>query len=394
MTNIYKTTPEEFRDICPFDNDEFDAQIDALLKEPAFEAVVRMAMPSVDFEMFAQNLCNTHNKVDFQTNVMKPFVDLIIHKTSGGVKSSGENHLEKDQTYTYITNHRDIVLDSALLNMVLFDLKRNTCEIAIGNNLLIYDWITSLVRLNKCFIVKRNLGRRETLEAAIQLSKYIHYAVTEKGESVWIAQRQGRAKDSSDNTQESLIKMLGIGGNQPSFLERIREIHLMPISLSYEYDPNDYLKALEYLRRHKNPDFTKSKTDDLISMQTGILGKKGRIHFAFTPCINEILDQIDAATEDKRDLPQQLCDAIDKQIHANYHIFETNYIAYDILNNCDKFAGEYTDLQKAEFIGYLNNQIAQVREKLSDSDKAFMLEKMLVMYANPLRNKLKALARE
>ena len=159
---------------------------------------------------------------------------------------------------------------------------------AIGNNLLIYDWISSLVRLNRSFIVKRDMSKRQTFEAAQQLSGYIHFTLTQKKQSVWIAQREGRCKDSNDRTQESLIKMLALGGGR-NLIQSLKEINLMPVSISYEFDPNDYLKAKEFLLKSKDPNFKKSQRDDLFSMETGLLQYKGRVHFTFTKCINCLL---------------------------------------------------------------------------------------------------------
>ena len=314
----------------------------------------------------------------------------MLKNTSEGVTASGMENLVEGVPNTFITNHRDIVLDSALLGYLMAHNNMDTCEIAIGNNLLIYKWITKLVRLNKCFIVKRNLGRMETMTAAMQLSSYIHFVLTQKKGSIWIAQREGRCKDSNDRTQESLMKMLTYGNRKVSFVDSLKELNIAPIALSYEYDPNDRLKAREYLLKSKNPNFKKTQEDDLISMKTGIAEYKGHIHFSFTPCINEQLERIPADL-DRILMVQRICAIIDHAIHTNYKIFKTNYIAHDILFDDQEFADKYTPEEKEAFKQYLSDQIAKVDIKLSDYDRHYMFHKMLQMYSNPLTNQLEAL---
>ena len=236
------------------------------------------------------------------------------------------------------------MLDASFLNLAFLRRGMSSSEVAIGNNLLIYDWITDLVRLNKSFIVKRNTSFREGLLAAKHLSAYIHFTILDKHESIWIAQREGRAKDSSDHTQESLVKMLALGGQGP-FMEKIKEINLMPVAISYEYDPNDYLKAKEFLLRRRDPDFKKSQRDDLFSMETGLLQFKGKVHFQLTPRINARIDQI-GDFRDVNTAAKYVCLLIDQAIHRSYEIFVINYVAYDMLNGGNRFARKYTDAER------------------------------------------------
>mgnify|MGYP002624143843 CR=1 FL=1 len=384
------TIPQEFRDICPIEDKDFHNAMTLLVQEPGFRHIVNMVMPEAKYSQLKALLLSLNTKQEFQLKVMKPFMDSLIAKTRTELTASGMENISKDKAYTYITNHRDIVMDSAHLGYTLLKDGFDACEIAIGNNLLIYDWIKKLVRLNKCFIVKRNLGRLETLAAAIQLSKYIHFTLTEKNASIWIAQREGRCKDSNDRTQESLIKMLAIGDRSKTFLENLKELNLTPASLSYEYDPNDYLKAKEFLMKTKNPNFKKSPDDDLISMKTGISDYKGHVHVAFTPCIN---DQLDRIPEDLDRLlaQQRVCNIIDNAIHSNYKIFKTNYMAHDMLFGKEEFAQEYTAEEKSGFKDYLNSQIDKTDIKLSDMDRNYMFKTMLEMYSNPLTNQIEAL---
>ena len=274
-----------FSDISPYDDSVFKEKISTLIKDPGFLHAVKYVMPEEDVPALFQELATIDNKYDFQHQIMYPFLEMLANTTTAGITLGGVKYFNPGTNYTFITNHRDIVLDASFLNLAFLRRNMPTSEVAIGNNLLVFDWITDLVRLNKSFIVKRNTGIREALLAAKQLSAYIHYSILEKHESIWIAQREGRAKDSSDHTQEALVKMLALGG-EGTFMEKLKEINLMPVSISYEFDPNDYLKAKEFLLRRRDPNFKKSQRDDLFSMETGMLSFKGRVHVQMTPRIN------------------------------------------------------------------------------------------------------------
>ncbi len=384
-------TPKEYSDICPFSDSEFHEKMEELVKEPGFKHAVTWVLPDIDFEAFCQGLLAIDNKRDFQVNIMYPFLEMLAKKTTNGISDTGIEHIDINKSYTMITNHRDIVLDASFMNLSLLRRNYRTTEVAIGNNLLIYPWIEDLVRLNKSIVVKRDVGMRQALEAAEQLSGYIHFALTQKHESVWIAQRQGRAKDSSDGTQESLIKMLGIAGGK-DYLDNILEASLLPVAISYEFDPNDYLKAREFLLKKKFPDFKKSQRDDLFSMETGLLQNKGRVHFSFTPCINDEVEKLRGL--DKIEQVEGICKLIDGNIHRHYRIYPCNYIAYDRRFKTDRFKNEYTETDIESFTSYLNGQLEKVKKEvdfeITADDREYMLDMMLVMYSNPLCNKLKA----
>lgn len=384
-------TPNEYSDICPFSDSEFHEKMEELVKEPGFKHAATWVLPDIDFEAFCQGLLAIDNKRDFQVNIMYPFLEMLEKKTTNGISDTGIENIDINKSYTMITNHRDIVLDASFMNLSLLRRNYKTTEVAIGNNLLIYPWIEDLVRLNKSIVVKRDVGMRQALEAAEQLSGYIHFALTQKHESVWIAQRQGRAKDSSDGTQESLIKMLGIAGGK-DYIDNIMEVNLLPVAISYEFDPNDYLKAREFLLKKKFPDFKKTQRDDLFSMETGLLQNKGRVHFSFTPCINDQLEELRGL--EKTEQVERICKIIDSNIHCHYRIYPCNYIAYDRRFKTDRFKNEYTEADIESFTTYLNGQLEKVKKEvdfeITADDREYMLEMMLVMYSNPLCNKLKA----
>ena len=383
MTDIH-----DFSDICPHDDSVFHQKMEALVKEPAFLHAIGYVMPKEAIPGLIDDLLKIDNKYDFQHLIMYPFLEMLAKKTTSGITIGGTKYYNSALNYVFITNHRDIVLDASFMNLAFLRHGMPTTEIAIGNNLLIFDWISDLVRLNKSFIVKRNTGMREALLAAKQLSGYIHHAILDKKQSVWIAQREGRAKDSSDHTQEALIKMLALGGHSGTFIDNLKEVNLLPVSISYEYDPNDYLKAREFLLKRRDPNFKKSQRDDLFSMETGLLQFKGKVHFQMTPRINQKLDQI-GDFKDTNVAAHHVGRIIDQAIHRSYEIFEVNYIAFDLLNKTSRFERKYTSEQKEQFIDYLNAQLDKVDiQDVTAEERDYMMTLMLTMYSNPLKNKL------
>lgn len=388
MTKIMKTIPSEYTDIAPYEDHQFADKIKSLVAEPGFKHAVTWVLKDINYDEFANQLVNFSTPGEFQHAVMMPFLELLAQKTTAGVNGSGFDKIAPDACRTYITNHRDIVLDASFLNVCLVRTGHDTCEVAIGNNLLIYNWIEDLVKINKSFVVKRNLRITQALEAAKQLSGYMHYCIQEKGVSTWIAQREGRAKDSNDLTQESLIKMLALAGGG-TVIENIRQLNITPTSISYEFDPCDYLKATEYLQKRRNPDFKKSERDDLLSMETGILGFKGRVHLNAGECINDLIAHVDPNL-DRAESVHLVAGIIDNIIHAGYHLFPCNYIAYDTVEGSDEFAAEYTDEDRVAFNKYLDGQLDKVElTDVTPEERDYMRSMIMAMYAFPLRNKLK-----
>lgn len=383
-------TQEQFKDIAPYDNSEFRSKMEHLVKQPGFEHAIRYIMPDADYDQLVKNLLTIDNKNDFQQKIMLGILKMLEQKTTSGVTDSGLENIDDGKSHLFITNHRDIVLDASFLGLTMIRHGLPAQEVALGDNLLIFDWIEDLVRLNKGIIVKRNLRLTKALEAAKQLSGYIHYCIREKNESVWIAQREGRAKDSNDVTQESVVKMLALAGDSNDIATRLIELNITPTAISYEYDPNDYLKAREFLARRRDPEFKKSQHDDLFSMETGILQFKGKVHFSVCPCINSELEKMVGVT-DKVETVRRVCAIIDRQIHKGYKIYPVNYIAFDTLNGDNAFAAHYTPEEVADFKAYLDRQLDKVDlPDVTPEEREFMRNAILKMYANPLRNQLAA----
>ena len=381
----------EFDEIRPFAEGEIKQAVNSLLADRQFSRMLKGFVPWMPKWMrnglIRLAFVGVNTPLQFQLRFMKPVVKYILRKCSTGCTFAYNGIEPGPERYTFISNHRDIVLDSAILDLMLHEHKfPTTCEIAIGDNLLIYPWIKTLVKLNKAFTVKRGLSPRELLESSQTMSRYMHYAIQEKHENIWIAQREGRAKDSSDQTQESLLKMFAMAG-EGEIVDRLKELNLVPLSISYEYDPCDYLKAQEFQQKRDNPNFKKSKQDDLDNMKTGIMGKKGRIHYEATPPINNWLDEL--AELPKTEVFTEIARRIDKQIHAGYQLYPGNYVALDLLQGTSDHADKYTSEEKQTFETYLQSRIDLVQ--VENKDEAFLRERILTMYANPVLNKQKAL---
>lgn len=376
--------PEQFDPIRPFEPDELPDVFDRLLHNEQFSSVLAYLYPDVSKEALAAKMHACKDNLDFQKTFCYGFLVQLLARLSKGCDIDIAS-LDTDSRYTFISNHRDIVLDSALLDKLLIDAGFNTtCEIAIGDNLLKLPWVKDLVRVNKSFIVERALSMREMLMASKRLSEYMHFVIAEKNDNVWIAQREGRAKDSNDRTQEAILKMMVMGG-EGSIIDRLKQLHLVPLAISYEYDPCDYLKAAELQARRDNPCWQKGPMDDVTSMQTGIMGYKGYIHYQCADCIDSYLDTIPADTP-KTELFRLIADHIDRQIFAGYRLYPNNYVALDLLHGDSAHADHYTAEEKAQFEAYLKGQLDKI--EMEGKDDAYLREQMLKMYANPAINQM------
>ena len=381
----------DFDEIRPFAEGEVKQAVESLLADRQFSRMLKGFVPWMPKWMrnglIRLAFIGVNTPLQFQLRFIKPVLKRILRKCSTGCTMDFNGIAPGPERYTFISNHRDIVLDSAILDLMLHEHHfPTTCEIAIGDNLLIYPWIKTLVKLNKAFTVKRGLSPRELLESSQRMSRYMHYAITEKHENIWIAQREGRAKDSSDQTQESLLKMFAMAG-EGSIIDRLKELNLVPLSISYEYDPCDYLKAQEFQLKRDNPSFKKSKQDDLDNMKTGIFGKKGHIHYEAMPPINTWLDEL--AELPRTEIFGEIARRIDQQIHSGYRLFPGNYVALDLLQGTSTYVGNYSDEERKTFEAYLQSRIDLV--KIENKDEAFLRERILTMYANPVINKQNAL---
>jgi 1-acyl-sn-glycerol-3-phosphate acyltransferase len=374
-----------FDDIRPFNDSEVDEHIQWLLQDAYFQHILEFIFKDPDkIEQAKLMLSHIHTIRDLQHKFVYKLVnDLILTRSTEGLTSSGLENLDKTKSYLFISNHRDIILDSAILNYLIVLEGMNTTEIAIGNNLLIGKWIEYAVKLNRAFVVRRDLPSREMLMASKKLSEYIRRNITKKNSSVWIAQREGRTKDGNDKTQIALLKMLNFS-NINEFAEGFKELRIVPLSISYEIEPCGTSKVDE-LYRKQTDGFEKTQEDDLRSMGHGLVNPKGRVHFAFG---KPITDQLDLFAREATigEQIEKLADHIDQQIYRNFRLWPNNFIAEDLLNDSSNNSSHYTEDQYNKFCIILEKAIEEI-----PGDSEMIRSMFLQMYVNPLLNQRKSL---
>ena len=377
-------TPAEFDAIRAYEDRDLGATIKSLFADEAFRGVLQSLFPNQSLPLLEKQLSSYTSILEFQKKFIHGLVTQLIQKTGNGLTLDISALTNKGLPYTYISNHRDIILDSALLDILLIDAEfPQTVEIAIGDNLLVYPWIKHLVRLNKAFIVQRSLSLREMLAASKLMSRYMHFVITQKKNPIWIAQREGRAKDGNDRTQEAVLKMIAMGG-EGTVAGRLKTMHIVPLAISYEFDPCDFLKAKEFQMKRDNPAYKKTRADDLINMQTGLFGYKGRVHYACAPCIDDWIATREGLSN--AEFFAATARRLDEEIYRNYRLYPNNFVALDLLNNRKDYISHYSEEDKVQFGQYLRQQIDKI--DLPNKDEVFLRERLLEMYANPAKNQL------
>lgn len=371
----------EFEDIRPYHDGEVKEKINSLLGEEQFCQIIQQVMPEIPFAMFERQMRSINTIYDFQTKVIVPLLDKLLSQSTKGLSYSGIENLEKGKSYLFVSTHRDIVLDSALMDYALLKEGFSTAEIAIGDNLMKIPWIVDLVKLNKSFIVKRSLSKDQKLDGSLQLSKYINYTIKEKGEHIWIAHKAGRSKDGNDKTNPNILKMFNLGGDSEDALENIKNLSICPVSISYEYNPCDAMALPELMSVANGEKYEKQPMEDLIQMGEGLQGKKGRVEVSFGKPLNNLINGKDLPKV-KPELFQHLAKVIDREIHNSYKLMPTNYMAFDLLNNTSDHAGNYTAEEKSTFEEYISKKLEGI-----EGDESFKRETFLKMYAYPVINK-------
>ncbi|MFZ4929603.1 1-acyl-sn-glycerol-3-phosphate acyltransferase [Chryseobacterium sp. Mn2064] len=371
----------KFDEIRFFDDHEVNERLGSVARDPMMKALMNFTFPDTEEQVWLEQFKEIRSISDFQHHFVAHTVRQILSKSSEGLTTSGFDRLDKNTPYLYISNHRDIVLDTSLLNLVLLESGHIMTASAIGDNLVKRKFLNVLAKLNRNFLVQRGLSLRDQLKSSQTMSEYIKDLLLEQKQSVWIAQREGRAKDGNDATQQGVLKMLAMAAGDQSLTDYFKSLKIVPISISYEYDPTDSLKMPQLLAQHREEEYIKGKNEDFTTMLSGILGQKKRIHLHAGHVIDAELDDIAAHVENKNKQLQAIAQIIDTSIISNYKLWPTKFIAYDLLHHSDKYASEYTEQEKQLFIRRLEMRIA--------SDDAVSKEYFLTMYANPLINKLK-----
>ncbi len=371
----------KFDVIRPFYDAEINEGIRSSINHPMMKALMNFTFPDVDDEIWKEQLKRTYSIRDFQCNFIYQSLQKVLEKTSDGLTTSGFEKLEKNTSYLFISNHRDIILDTSLLNGCLFDHGLVMTASAIGDNLVKKAFMHTLAKLNRNFLVQRGLSPREMLQSSKLMSEYIGQLLLRENRSVWIAQREGRTKDGNDTTNPGVLKMLGMGSDEKNLMQYFKKIKIVPVSISYEYDPTDALKMPQLLAEANQEIYIKSKNEDFMTLMSGIMGQKKHIHIHVGDILNEELDLIQAQHDNSNKQIQALAQVIDENILANYKLWPTNYIAFDILNKTNTYANLYTENEKSLFERRLEMRI--------DEDNPIALEGFLNMYANPVVNKSK-----
>lgn len=371
----------KFDAIRPFYDAEVNEAIVSSINHPMMKALMNFSFPEVEDSVWKEQLNKTHSIRDFQCNFIYNSVQRVLEKTSDGLTTSGFEKLEKNTSYLFISNHRDILLDTTLLNASLFEHGLVMTASAIGDNLVTKSFIKILAKLNRNFLVQRGLTPREMLESSKLLSEYIGQLLLRENRSVWIAQREGRTKDGNDATNPGVLKMLGMGSDEQDLMDYFKKIKIVPVSISYEYDPTDALKMPQILAEANQEIYIKEKNEDFITLMRGVLGPKRRIHIHVGDVINKEIDAIKVEFDNSNKQIQALAQVIDDSILSNYRLWPTNYIAYDIVNQTNPFSHLYSENEKSLFERRLEMRI--------DHGNPLALQSFLAMYANPVVNKLK-----
>ncbi|MEC5164439.1 1-acyl-sn-glycerol-3-phosphate acyltransferase [Flavobacterium sp. PL11] len=372
---------QKFDAIRPFYDSEINEALHNVINHPMMKALMNFSFPDVAEEVWKEQLRKTQSIRDFQCNVIYQSVQRVLEKSSDGLTTSGFENLEPNVSYLFVSNHRDILLDTTLLNTALFEHNLVMTASAIGDNLVKKSFLNTLAKLNRNFLVQRGLTPREMLQSSKLLSEYIGQLLLHENRSVWIAQREGRTKDGKDETNPGILKMLGMGSDEKHLMEYFKKIKIVPVSISYEYDPTDALKMPQLIAEANNQVYVKEKNEDFMTILSGALGQKKGIHIHVGKVLDTEIDQIITNNESTNKQIVSLAQVIDDAILSNYKLWPTNFIAYDIVNKTNLYSHLYTDNEKSLFERRLEMRI--------DRDNPVALDSFLAMYANPVVNKLK-----
>ncbi|MFN1215647.1 1-acyl-sn-glycerol-3-phosphate acyltransferase [Chryseobacterium kwangjuense] len=372
----------KFDEIRFFDDSEVNEALLGIARDPMMNALMSFTFPDTDKKVWREQFKNIHSVSDFQHNFIAHTIRQILAKSSEGLSTSGFNKLDKNTPYLFISNHRDIVLDTSLINLVLLESGLIMTASAIGDNLVQKPFLHDLAKLNRNFLVQRGLPLREQLKSSQIMSEYIDQLLHHEKRSVWIAQREGRTKDGNDATQQGVLKMLAMAAGDRSVIEYFKTLKIVPVSISYEYDPTDSLKMPQLLAKHREEEYIKGEDEDFMTMLSGVLGQKKRIHLHAGNVIDTGLDAIAVESDNKNKQLQAVARIIDDSIIKNYKLWPTKYIAYDLLHNTSTYADQYTEKEKQLFVRRLEMRI--------DPSDPVSKEYFLAMYANPLINTMKS----
>ena len=372
---------QKFDAIRPFYDTEINKALHNIANHPMMKALMNFSFPDVADDIWKEQLRKTHSIRDFQCNFIYQSVQKVLEKSSEGMTTSGFENLKPNTAYLIVSNHRDILCDTTLLNTALLEHGLVMTASAIGDNLVKKSFLKTLAKLNRNFLVQRGLTPREMLQSSKLLSEYIGQLLLHENRSVWIAQREGRTKDGNDETNPGVLKMVGMGSDEKNLMDYFRKIQIVPVSISYEYDPTDALKMPQLMAEANNEVYVKEKNEDFMTILSGALGQKKRIHIHVGKVLDAEIEAIKAENDNSNKQVVALAQVIDDAILSNYKLWPTNFIANDLVNNTNRYSHLYTENEKSLFERRLEMRI--------DHDNPVALEGFLAMYSNPVVNKLK-----
>jgi hypothetical protein len=374
---------QDFEEIRPYDNTEVNAAIGRIISSPLFDKILSYIFPLSEHPAIKQNISRLENSLEFQRQFVYGVVTEMLKRTTGGLTSSGFSRLEAGKPYTFVSNHRDIVLDAAILDKLLFDHGHETAEITFGSNLMTSDFIIDLGKINRMFVVNRGNNGRDIFRNSQLLSSYIRYTLTEKKVSVWIAQRNGRTKDGNDCTEPALLKMFNYSGNG-SFRDSFNALNIIPVAVSYEFEPCCAFKIRETSITRQGLTYRKSPDEDLTSIITGLTQPKGRIHLAVSGDTRSIIDEADMERTTNEKLAR-LSLLIDREIQLCYRLWPNNYIAWDMRFGTDEYSLHYNNNDIDNFRSYMDEELSMLTGIDEDVKKSLFLK----IYSNPVINRRK-----
>ena len=369
----------KFDDIRPYTDKEAQQVLKEISKHPAIFSIMKVINPYLTKEEVTAYVRSLKSVDDFQRKFSYPGLRMIIDKTSEGLTHEGIDDLDVDGSYLFISSHRDILLDTSLLNFVMLGRGMKVSEAAIGDNLVTKDLLNKLSKLNRNFIVKRDAPVREMVVNSRHLAEYIQFVLHNKKRSVWIAQREGRAKDGIDVTNPGLLKMITMAAERgEDIIDFLKKSRIIPLSISYEYDPNDRFKLNELIAKEQDVPYLKERNEDFQHIVTGMMGLKKRIHLVANDPLDKELDVLEGLKGNK--LLKKLAEIIDFKIISNYRLWPSNYIAYDKLKGTSEYKDCYNDFDEKSFL-------RRIEKRAVEHDHDDAERKFLEMYANPVISK-------
>jgi len=373
MSDLYM-----FENTRPYNDTEVPDAVKRIVNNSSFSFIINYLFPNIDLKAFKEKFLTIKTVAQFQDMVMRDAIWSIVKKTSEGLTYDGFESLKDGRNRMFISNHRDILLDAALLQILLIQNGLDTSEITFGSNLMQGDLVIDIGKINKMFKIERGGNIRTFYKNSLEVSRYMRYAITQKKQSVWIAQRNGRTKNGDDKTEIGVLKMFSLSSDKP-FIENLAELNITPISISYEFEPCAFQKASELLIS-KYQKYIKAPNEDLESIIHGITQPKGHINLVI--CKDISLEDLENSDKfEKNDKLLHLASIIDKRIIGNYKLFANNYIAFDILNDTKKYSDFYTSGQKKFFEEYMKDGLKKIDLPYDELKNIF-----LAIYANPVAN--------